>query len=94
MGQLRSASVNFFADWVSLRYCSSSGSRKWTSDAAMTGLPSSRPSSKDGAVIVLQHLDVTDGAVIDEEAVIADGLNFKIVIKAPLLKLLLARAPS
>ena len=36
---------------------------------------------KDSAVIVLQHLDVTDCAVIDEEAVIADGLNFKIVIE-------------
>ena len=36
---------------------------------------------KDSAVIVLQHLDVSDCAVIDEKAVIADGLNLKIVIE-------------
>ena len=36
---------------------------------------------KDSAVIVLQDLDIADCAVIDEEAVIADGLNFKIVIE-------------
>ena len=36
---------------------------------------------KDSAVIVLQDLDIADCAVIDEKAVIADGLNFKIVIE-------------
>ncbi len=33
------------------------------------------------AVIVLQNGDIADNAVIDEKAVIAQGLNFKIIVK-------------